>query len=74
MKRRDFIKATGLIGVGLAVGLSGAEAGQIASKSINVSRGGVNPGFVYPRGGCTESSLALFDRGPRGKDPFGLDR
>ncbi|MCD6163332.1 MAG: twin-arginine translocation signal domain-containing protein [candidate division Zixibacteria bacterium] len=68
MKRRDFIKTTALVGAGLAVGLPGSIYGQPASPMITTAAG--QPQFIYPRGGCTDAGIALFDKGPYGKDPF----
>ena len=40
-------------------------AKPLAGKSVMI-------GIKYPHGGCTESSIASFDRGPFGGDPFGF--
>jgi len=72
MRRRDFIKAAAIVGTGLAFGLPGSIAwpAEVSAKHQPLNR--CDWKVCYPRGGCTESSIAAFANGPNGKDPFGL--
>lgn len=73
MRRREFIIATSLTVTGLTIGLaadnvSASEELVPAKVSAKPARFTIN----FPQGGCTESSVVSFDRGPFGKDPFGI--
>lgn len=72
MKRREFIVTTACAGLGLAIGMPGGAESKALFESRPKLAAFHHPGFNYPRGGCTESGSALFDNGPRGKDPFGF--
>jgi hypothetical protein len=72
--RREFIRSSALLGLGLAIGLPGiALGGPKQESAAAISSGKKSRGFTYPRGGCTEAGHALFDRGPCGGDPFGFN-
>ena len=74
MKRREFIGTAALFGAGLMIGLPQAVfADDKQSARVNVNRN-LRPQFRFPRGGCTESGMALFEKGPYGSDPFRFNR
>ena len=71
MRRREFIKSTAIAGAGLTLGLPNMLLDAWPGPELKYSHS-VPLGIRYPHGGCTESSVASFDRGPFGKDPFGF--
>jgi hypothetical protein len=67
--RRRFLKILGVIGAGLLVGLPGFSLDDKESKASVPEKLPPMPlggRFNSPRGGCTESGIALLDKGPRG--------
>jgi len=72
LKRRHFIKTTALIGVGFAAGLPDAVFSRPLVPSAAKLSTSVRQQFCFPHGGCTEAGIALFDKGPFGKDPFNI--
>ncbi len=56
----------------LAAGLTGDVFGRPVSHSTCKKDIVSLPHFSFPRGGCTEAGITLFDKGPHGGDPFGL--
>lgn len=65
--RREFLQILGVVSAGLLIGLPGLfldekEAKAIPSEKLPpIPLGGR---FYSPRGGCTESGIALLDKGP----------
>jgi nitrous oxide reductase len=74
LKRRKFIQAAALSGLALAVGLNGDVFGSQIDKASHRKSGLSSNRFKGPAGGCTETNITMFSRGPRGRDPFGLYR
>ncbi|RKX19595.1 MAG: hypothetical protein DRP26_03190 [Candidatus Zixiibacteriota bacterium] len=72
MKRREFIGACTIVGLGLAIGLPGEIYSQTPNVSVTSPSLGTLTMFASPRGGCTESGLTLYDKGPLRDDCFGL--
>jgi len=72
LKRRHFIKTAALIGAGFAAGLPDAVFSRPSVFSAFKPSIPVRPQFCFPHGGCTEARIALFDKGPIGKDPFNI--
>ena len=68
MRRRDFIKATVVVGAGLAIGITGEVFAAKADQQFTP----LKPRFAFPNGGCTEAGLVMFDKGPSGADPFNI--
>jgi len=56
----------------LGAGKESATAQVPAQYKKNLSAVGSQRRFGFPAGGCTDAGIALFDRGPMGKDPFRL--
>jgi hypothetical protein len=72
--RRKFLKAFGLIGAGLMLGLPDVSfADDIESAPVKASFATApRPRFYSPRGGCTEANFALLDKGPISDRHFAL--
>ena len=56
---------------GLAIGFPGLDFNRKTDRSSSRKFNVNNYNFCYPKGGCTESGLVIFDKGPFGKEPFG---
>lgn len=65
--RRRFLKILGVISAGLLVGLPGFSLDDKEAKASapeKLPRMPLGGRFISPRGGCTESGIALLDKGP----------
>ena len=69
MIRRDFIKSSAVVGLGLILGLPRLVPAADVSSPISTNAN-THPTMRYPHGGCTESGIVAFDKGPYGRDPF----
>jgi len=72
MNRRKFIQAAGVVGVGMAIGIPSSIASEFPSRIALKRSPRLLSKLSYPHGGCSEAGIALFDKGPFGKDPFCL--
>jgi hypothetical protein len=59
-----------MVSAGMAIGFPGLDFNRKTDRSSRRKLGVNNYNFRYPRGGCTEAGLVIFDKGPFGKEPF----
>lgn len=72
MKRREFVTTLAFVGLGLAVVPPDEVIGWTRTGISKMPPNGCMPHYAGPRGGCTEAGIVLFDKGPFGKNCFGL--